>query len=126
MPGTEALLVAVGGSRSHLLAVAGDDRQRRPVNVAEGEIVLYAPDGSQATVRLVNGQITIDASGDVVVNGGTVTIDSGTVEIGAGTVLALMNELLKTWADIHTHPGNNQPPSTPVPAAALTTATKAA
>jgi len=123
-PGTEALLAAVGGSRSHLVAVAGDDRERRPTNLAEGEIVVYAPDGSQATISLVDGKITIDASGDVVVNGGTVTIYSAQVDIGNGVLLALMNETLITWLDAHTHPGVGAP-SSPVPPTTKTVALKA-
>ncbi|WP_341899333.1 phage baseplate assembly protein V [Ferrovibrio terrae] len=39
--GSQALIVAIGGSRSHLVAVAVDDQDSRPKNLKGGEVMLY-------------------------------------------------------------------------------------
>ncbi len=108
-PGTEALLVAVGGSRSHLVAVAGDDRERRPTDLVEGEIRIYAPDGSNATVSLVDGKITV--TGDQVdVIATAVTVQSADIELGTGAFLKLLNEIALATYNSHSHPGASGPP----------------
>jgi phage baseplate assembly protein V len=103
MPDTEALVVAVGGSRSHLLAICGDDRARRPTDLAEGEIHVYAPDGSNATIKLVDGVITITAD--------QVAVVSPDIELGEGSFEKLLNETALATYNGHSHPGASGPPT---------------
>lgn len=41
LSGAEAVALAAGGNRSHLVVVAMDDRRHRPKNLKPGEVMLY-------------------------------------------------------------------------------------
>ena len=85
VPGAEAVVAFIGASRSHGVVVALDDRRYRPRNLGPGESIVYSKDGD--FVRVKNGAIEVQSSGEVSVNAPTVTIegDSG-VTVNGGTV----------------------------------------
>jgi phage baseplate assembly protein V len=69
LPGAEAVVVFPFGDRGHPLVVAVDDRSRRPLGLAPGEVMLYAEGG--ARVHLKNdGTVEITAT-EIVYTGAT-------------------------------------------------------
>lgn len=55
LPGAEVLLLCVGGSRSHAIAAAVDDRRYRPTDADPGEVRLYTAEGDR--IRMRNGRV---------------------------------------------------------------------
>lgn len=66
-PGAEAVMLAVGGSRSHMVAVAVDDRRYRPRDLKEGEVCLYSKFGDRFLLK-DDGTIEVKASRKVYVD----------------------------------------------------------
>lgn len=63
-PGAEALVLFLGGDRSHGVAVAVGDRRYRLVGLDEGEVALFDDLGHK--VHLTRGGIVVDGAGHVV------------------------------------------------------------
>jgi phage gp45-like len=62
-PAAEAIMMYVGGSRSHPVAMV-DDRRVRPYGMSEGEGAHYAPDGSEQMVLFKeNGTYVVSLDG---------------------------------------------------------------
>ncbi|HWV10735.1 MAG TPA: phage baseplate assembly protein V [Pseudomonas sp.] len=59
--GAEALVVAVGGARAHLVAVAVDDRRYRMASLKTGEVAIY--DDLGQSVHLTRDGIVINGGG---------------------------------------------------------------
>ncbi|MFW5901895.1 MAG: phage baseplate assembly protein V [Thermodesulfobacteriota bacterium] len=55
LEGAEAILAAVGGARSHLAAIAVDDRRYRIKDLEPGEVCLYTDEGDE--IRFKRGQV---------------------------------------------------------------------
>ncbi len=112
LPGAEAIVVAVGGSRDHLVAIAVDDRRYRPTGLQPGEVCVYDDLGSRITLK----------------RGGVIEIVAQTVEILASTKVRVVSPLLECTGEIrdlcdtpggssmsdmreayntHTHPGDS-------------------
>lgn len=49
--GSEALALAVGGNRDHLIVVAADDRRVRVKGLAKGEAVIFTDDGTKIHLK---------------------------------------------------------------------------
>ncbi|MGN7832668.1 phage baseplate assembly protein V [Pseudoxanthomonas sp. 22568] len=49
--GAEAIAVAVGGSRSHMVVVATDDRRYRKRDLKPGEVALYTDEGDYVLLK---------------------------------------------------------------------------
>jgi len=104
----EALLVAVGGNRGHLVAVAIDDRRYRPKTLAEGEVALYTHEGIKVLCK-VGGEVHLgDAPTDFVALAASVKTQLDGIQ-GDLTIL-------KT----HTHPTGVGPSGPSVEAATMT------
>ncbi|TKA91935.1 phage baseplate assembly protein V [Guyparkeria sp. SB14A] len=58
-PGAEALLAALGGDRSHTVAVTVADRRYRLTNLAPGEVALYDDRGNK--VHLMRDKVKVTA-----------------------------------------------------------------
>ncbi len=110
-PGAEAIVVAVGGSRDHLVAIAVDDRRYR-LSLDEGEVALY--DDLGHVVRLTRAGIVIDGGGHQVniVNTTKLRVEGGIEATGDiedrcdlpdGRTMNGMRELY----NMHTHPGDS-------------------
>lgn len=137
--GAEAIMVCVGGSRSHGIVIAVDDRRFRPKGLAEGETAQYSRFGQRITCK-ADGSIELKAAagkpvtvpgnlevaGDLEVTGDIAAegnIDAagniaaqGNVSDAAGT----MQEMRDVF-NAHVHPENNgsggpntNPPITPM------------
>lgn len=51
LPGAEAVAVAVGGSRDHLVVLAVDDRRYRVKGLQAGEVAIYTDEGDKVVLR---------------------------------------------------------------------------
>lgn len=93
--GARPLLFEVGGARDHVIAILISDERYRPKNRPKGETGLHGkgytavrckPGG---TVEIIGGEgsahVTVDASGNVVVEGGSVEI------LGSGSARVLVD-----------------------------------
>lgn len=61
LPGAEAILVFVGGSRSHGVAIAVDDRRHRKKGMQRGESAIHTDEGD--SIHLKRGKIIAVTSG---------------------------------------------------------------
>lgn len=69
LEGAEAVALAVGGSRAHLVVVATDDRRHRLSGLQDGEVALYNDEGSY--IKLKRGmKIEIVGSAGVLIGAG--------------------------------------------------------
>lgn len=76
--GAEAVVLFVGGSREHGLAVSVEDRQYRIRNLESGEVAVYDHLGSKIVLK-ANGNIELTPTAGVVINGTTIQV-GGAVE----------------------------------------------
>lgn len=79
--GAEAIILCVGGLRSHAVVIAVDDRRYRLRNLEEGEVALYDDQGR--VVHLRRDGIFISAPDKVIVEAPEVTVISDAVSLGA-------------------------------------------
>lgn len=97
LDGAEAIALAVGGSRGHLVAIAVDDRRYRMKNLQNGEVALYTDEGDY--IHMKRGRIVkVNVGQDLevvvgndanVTSGGTVNVDAATkIEATAPDVAA--------------------------------------
>lgn len=95
MGGAEAIVIFVGSSRDHGVAVAVDDRRYRLKDLQAGEVAVFTDQGDKIVLKR-GGTIEITAStkvsivsdveisGNLTVNGnGGVTVPTGDVEAGS-------------------------------------------
>lgn len=119
--GAEAIALAVGGNRSHTVAIAVQDRRYRPKNMSEGDVCLYNDNGER---------VYLESSTDLVHLGAKSAAEF--VALAAKTDARIA--ALQAAHDGHTHattatvgpsgvPGTIAPP-TPVGAQASVAATK--
>lgn len=64
LEGAEAIAVAVGGSRSHMVVLATDDRRHRKTGMQTGEVAIYTDQGDWIHIKR-GGEIEIKASSKV-------------------------------------------------------------
>jgi len=114
-PGAEALLAALGGDRSHTVAVTVADRRYRLTNLAPGEVALYDDKGN--VVHLMRDKVKVTAVDHLEATAPTtlitseVTIDGNLKVKGditdryatTGTTL----EHVRSTYDSHTHDEND-------------------
>lgn len=58
-PGAEAIVLALGGDRSHSVAIVVGDRRYRLAGVEEGAVALHNEDGSASLVLRANGDVEV-------------------------------------------------------------------
>ena len=117
--GAEAIAVSVGGSRSHMVVIAVDDRRYRLTGLQEGEVAIYTDEGDKIVLKrgreieITSGtRVIIDApttliKGDVHIEGDT-TCD-GEVSDHSGS----MQEMRDTYNG-HKHPETGSITNTPI------------
>ena len=102
--GSTAVVLTVGGSRSHSIVIAVEDPQSRPENLEAGESMVYDQAGNFVHIKANEihvkhaSKVTVEApevelTGNLTVAG---TITGGAVQTAAGVDL-----------DGHTHPGDS-------------------
>lgn len=108
--GAEAIVVFVGGDRSHPVVIATEDRRYRKKNLAEGEVALYTDEGDYVLfkrgriVEIKAGtEVKVDAplatvTGDLKVNG-QITCDGNVSDLNGS-----MQEMRSTY-NTHKHTG---------------------
>lgn len=113
--GTEAVIVCVGGSRDHAIAIAEEHRGTRPTGLlAPGEVLVYAQGGSRVHLK-ADGSVVVTAAAGLEVSddidaGGNVSA-GGDVADATGTLAALRNAY-----NVHVHSdpqGGSTGPPTP-------------
>lgn len=77
--GAEAVAVAVGGNRNHLVALVVDDGRWRKKNLAKGEVSLYHKSGSYVHL-LANGDVKVFSASKLEVQAPSVTM-SGSLDV---------------------------------------------
>jgi phage baseplate assembly protein V len=77
LAGAEAVLAAVAGARSHLVAIAVDDGRYRLKNLVDGEVALYTDEGD--TIHFQRGRIiAVNAGNAINVSAPQVTVTATT------------------------------------------------
>jgi phage gp45-like len=116
-PGSEAIVVMVGGDRSHPVAVASVDRRHAGPELAEGDVVLFSSSGDQIHLPASGGILIrgdVDVEGSLRVEGGVTAGGdveaAGEVADNAGTLGALRDAY-----DVHTHAETQSVTGPPVP-----------
>lgn len=79
--GAEVLVVSLAGDREHSIAVCHPDRQYRPTNLADGEVVIYDDLGRKVYLSRSGIQVEGVSSPITVTTTGTVTIDAPLVKM---------------------------------------------
>ncbi len=121
LPGAESIIVFVGGSRSHGVAVANDDRRHRKKNLQPGESAQYSDEGD--FIHLKRGKIIAVTSGgqikvtapkvnlvgvvEVTLDGAVIKLDAtGAITIDGGTVILTGTTTIEGRVFLaHTHSG---------------------
>lgn len=89
LDGSEAIALAVGGSRGHLVAIAVDDRRHRMNNLQNGEVALYTDEGDY--IHMKRGRIVkvnVGQDLEVVVGNDANVTAGGSVNVDAATNIA--------------------------------------
>jgi phage baseplate assembly protein V len=75
LPGSEAVVLFVGGHRDHGLVVAVDDRRYRMKDLQPGDVALYNAAGAFVLLKADGSiEVTAKAGSDVVLNGGLLNV----------------------------------------------------
>lgn len=81
LPGAEAVAVAVGGLRSHMIVIKVEDRRYRLTGLEAGEVALFDDQGQM--VKLARDRIEIVSATEVKVAAPKVIVESDEVHLGA-------------------------------------------
>lgn len=80
LPGAEVVTVAVGGTRSHQIAVAIEDRRHRPLDLEPGEVAIYDDQGQ--IVILKRDGIEIITELKVTIRAAEVLVEADSIDLG--------------------------------------------
>ncbi len=126
-PGAEVVVVFVGGSRDHGIAVACEDRRYRKRDLEPGEAAMYDDQGQ--AVHLKRGKIIHLDGCDQALIDATVShqVNSPAINLGGdrGGLYYLCDERLIAWIANHTHDGGPAPDQSLTVADVCTSVTKA-
>ena len=104
--GATGLMVCIGGSRSHPVVIACDDRATRFVELQEGEAVMYAADGHSIVHLKMGGEIAVKATSKVLIDSPLLEC-TGEIKDHTSTMQAMRDTF-----NAHTHPGVTPGPAT--------------
>jgi phage baseplate assembly protein V len=77
---SEVVLVEVGGSRDHLLAIASDNSAGRPTGGVEGEVTVWSQYGQSIRQRMDGSLLLQTQNGEIEIKNGKITV-RGNLEI---------------------------------------------
>ncbi len=83
-PGAEAIVVYVGGTRSHGIVLKIEDRRYRLKALAEGEVAIFDDQGQK--IHLKRDGIAIESPFKVTIDAPEVEVTADTVDVTADTV----------------------------------------
>lgn len=86
--GAEAIALAVGGARGHLVAIAVDDRRYRMQNLKNGEVAIYTDEGDYIHFKR-DGVIEVVAGSKVAASAPEITAACDTATVTAATKVTL-------------------------------------
>jgi phage baseplate assembly protein V len=100
LKGAEAVVGAVGGARSHLVALAVDDRRYRVKDLQAGEVCLYTDEGDE--IRFKRGKIiSVKAGSEVNVTAGDkATVTAPEIVATASTSIKLDTPIVTATQDL--------------------------
>ncbi|EAC0348006.1 phage baseplate assembly protein V [Salmonella enterica subsp. enterica] len=85
--GSEAIVLAVGGRRDGLVALAVEDKRCRPKGLSPGDVRLYHRDGKS--------HITLKENGVIEITGERVNVSGKTVNLTADELLNIIGKQIK-------------------------------
>lgn len=106
-PASEAIALAIGGSREHLVIVADGDRRYRLKNLESGEVALHDDQG-QALIFKRGVEIHITGSDRVYITGALEVVGAVLSGTSVADPLGTMQEM-RDYYNSHTHPGGGGP-----------------
>jgi phage baseplate assembly protein V len=114
-PGGEAITVAIGGSRDHLVVVADGDRRYRFRFMQTGEVALYTDEEDHIhlkrnrEIEVIGGEkVTVQTKVATVTATTSATVISPEINLGdgaRGALRRLIDERFMALFNGHTHPG---------------------
>ncbi|MBM3114998.1 phage baseplate assembly protein V [Jeongeupia naejangsanensis] len=104
LPGATVVMVAVAGSRDHLVATAVDDPRYRPTGLKAGEVCVYTNEGDR--IHLQNGRLVEISTKTLRINADTL-IELNTDKLQINAPLTNSSGQLKTAGDITDTAGSN-------------------
>lgn len=113
--GAEAIALAVGGSRSHMVVVAVDDRRYRKRDLKPGEVSVYSRFGDYVLLR-EDGTIEVKASGKVLVDAPEVEMTGNLTVAGNITCAGQVSDAAGSMQEMRDRYNAHQHGATPTPA----------
>jgi phage baseplate assembly protein V len=111
LPGAECIVVCVGGSRDHGIAIATEDRRYRKRDLQQGEVAVY--DDQEQTIHLKRGKIIhIYGCNQVLIEAvENMQVNSPNINLGGdrGGLRALIDERIIASYNDHTHGQDGKP-----------------
>ncbi|WP_188260877.1 phage baseplate assembly protein V [Azospirillum tabaci] len=104
LPGATAVVVFVGGDRSHGIAAAVSDARHRPGDLQPGEVCIYTDEGDEIRIKR-GGELVIKAAAKVRIETPLLEV-TGEVRDRCDTGGRTMDEMRGVY-DSHTHPGDS-------------------
>jgi phage baseplate assembly protein V len=112
----EAIVVCVGGERSHAIVIATEDRRYRPKGLAEGEVALYTKQNGKRVYLKSNGEVHLGADTENLGDDNLVAL-AKLVKDELTALRNTVNNFITTDYATHLHPSGMGPTGTPaVPA----------
>jgi phage baseplate assembly protein V len=117
-PGAEAVALSVGGSRSHMVVIAVEDRRYRLTSLEEGEVAIYTDEGDKIVLKR-GGEIEVTAGTRVIIDTPD-TLIKGNLHVEGDTTCdgdvsdanGSMQEMRDTYNG-HAHPETGSTTNTP-------------
>lgn len=100
LPGAEAAVAFIDGSRTHGIALVQTDRRYRPVDLAPGEVAVFNHEGTRVVLRN-GGRIEIEAASEVAITCPQVSI------VGNVAITGQLSANGKRIDETHRHPGDS-------------------
>lgn len=100
LPGAEAAVAFIDGSRTHGIALVQTDRRYRPVDLAPGEVALFNHQGTRVVLRN-GGRIEIEAASELAITCPQVSI------VGNVAITGQLSANGKRIDETHRHPGDS-------------------
>lgn len=106
LPGAEAAVAFIDGSRTHGIALVQTDRRYRPVDLAPGEVALFNHEGTCVVLRN-GGRVEMTAATEVAIQTGRLALTGDLAVTGNTTFTGTVTANGKRIDESHRHPGDS-------------------